>query len=203
MRTAKPSPTALARVSQATIAVVRYESLGLPRIGVCSTYAAERVQSGACVPVYIHKNPDFRCAVDGAPCYDALGDVLGALHDSDGTLLGLSLSILSPATCGCRLPADATAPIIMVGPGTGLAPFRAFIQQRVLEAECSGAEPGEMVLYFGCRRSDQVSRGGAPGLHLHPNSNLRSRAYGRRSAPFQRGEGCSPSHPGLGSQRTR
>jgi len=51
-----------------------------------------------------------------------------------------------------RLPEDRSKPIIMVGPGTGLAPFRSFIMQRLMESK----EPcGQMVLYFGCRRSDQ------------------------------------------------
>ncbi len=43
----------------------------------------------------------------------------------------------------------------MVGPGTGLAPFRSFILQRHLQAQRGGSTCGPMVLYFGCRRSDQ------------------------------------------------
>ena len=43
-----------------------------------------------------------------------------------------------------RLPADANTPVIMVGPGTGIAPFRAFMQER----EAQDAE-GKNWLFFG------------------------------------------------------
>lgn len=43
-----------------------------------------------------------------------------------------------------RLPTDPQTPVIMIGPGTGIAPFRAFMQQR----EADGAE-GKNWLFFG------------------------------------------------------
>jgi sulfite reductase (NADPH) flavoprotein alpha-component len=45
-----------------------------------------------------------------------------------------------------RLPSDSTVPIIMIGPGTGVAPFRAFIQER----EALGVR-GRSWLFFGDR----------------------------------------------------
>lgn len=43
-----------------------------------------------------------------------------------------------------RLPTDPNTPVIMVGPGTGIAPFRAFMQER----DAQGAE-GKNWLFFG------------------------------------------------------
>lgn len=83
-----------------TIDVVKYESRGRQRKGVCSTFLAERAGD---VPV-----PVF------------------------------------PNTSKFRLPEDGNTPIIMVGPGTGIAPFRAFLQER----KAVGAK-GKNWLFFG------------------------------------------------------
>ena len=84
--------------------VVRYESHGRARQGVCSSFLAERA-ANVPVPVYPSSAKHF------------------------------------------HLPADPGTPIIMVGPGTGVAPFRAFLQER----QALGAK-GKNWLFFGAQK---------------------------------------------------
>lgn len=49
-----------------------------------------------------------------------------------------------------QLPDDSETPVIMVGPGTGVAPFRGFLQARAAMQQ-NGDSLGEAHLYFGCR----------------------------------------------------
>ncbi|CAO1613713.1 unnamed protein product [Parajaminaea phylloscopi] len=62
-----------------------------------------------------------------------------------------------------RLPTSPKVPVIMVGPGTGVAPFRSFVQERVASAkkavekngEGALSEWGNIWLFYGCRKSDE------------------------------------------------
>ncbi|MBH3414700.1 bifunctional nitrate reductase/sulfite reductase flavoprotein subunit alpha [Pseudomonas putida] len=56
----------------------------------------------------------------------------------------LKVEIFPQVSKHFRLPEDDSVPVIMVGPGTGIAPFRAFLEER----EARGAEGGNW-LFFG------------------------------------------------------
>ena len=78
-----------------TVAAVRYETNGRDRVGVCSSFLADRVRlRETSIPVFV------------------------------------SNSHFGP-------PEDGSKDCIMIGPGTGIAPFRAFLQDRV-EAGATG-----------------------------------------------------------------
>src|SRR4051812_19907847 len=90
-----------------TVDCVRYVVGKRKRLGLASTFLAERINPGDEVKVYVQKAHGF------------------------------------------ALPQDPRTPIIMIGPGTGVAPFRAFL----LDRKATGA-PGKNWLFFGHQRSD-------------------------------------------------
>jgi sulfite reductase (NADPH) flavoprotein alpha-component len=63
--------------------------------------------------------------------------------------LGASVTVsVKPSVM--KLPPKSTQPLIMAGLGTGLAPFRAFVQHRAME-KAQGKEIGAVLLYMGSR----------------------------------------------------
>ncbi len=68
---------------------------------------------------------------------------------ADRVDIGAPVEVYVQASHGFGLPSDANAPIIMIGPGTGVAPFRAFLHERA-----ATKSPGRNWLFFGHQRSD-------------------------------------------------
>ena len=101
------SPNAHPDEVHLTVAIVRYNTHGRDRGGVCSTYLSDRV-GGTCSGVFVHSNNAF------------------------------------------RLPDDTSKDVIMVGPGTGIAPLRSFLEER----EISKAT-GRNWLFFGNPHRDK------------------------------------------------
>ena len=90
-----------------TIDSVRYKIGKRNRVGVASTWFADRVTPGTKFKAYVQKAAHF------------------------------------------GLPADPATPVVMIGPGTGIAPFRAFLQERM-----ATKAPGRNWLFFGHQRRD-------------------------------------------------
>ena len=71
---------------------------------------------------------------------------VASVHVADRIANGAKLRVRVKPNKHFRLPSDPATDIIMVGPGTGVAPFRAFVQERR-----ALAAPGRSWLFFGDR----------------------------------------------------
>jgi sulfite reductase (NADPH) flavoprotein alpha-component len=68
---------------------------------------------------------------------------------ADRVLAGESVPVFIEHNEYFKLPADDSADIIMVGPGTGVAPFRAFVEERSEARGGDSRQPGKNWLFFG------------------------------------------------------
>uniref|UniRef100_V9KHA8 Methionine synthase reductase n=1 Tax=Callorhinchus milii TaxID=7868 RepID=V9KHA8_CALMI len=106
------------------------------RRGVCTGWLAEQV-----TPMLQYQ---------GKPVEDANGLQNGLI-----TIMP-QISIYSRPNAFFHLPNDPVVPIIMVGPGTGLAPFIGFLQHRQKQREQNpDGSFGETWLFFGCCHQDR------------------------------------------------
>ncbi|EGV94350.1 Nitric oxide synthase, inducible [Cricetulus griseus] len=88
-------------------------------------------------------------------------DGQGPLHHGVCSTWISSLKPQDPVPCfvrsvsGFQLPEDPSLPCILIGPGTGIAPFRSFWQQRLHDSQHKGLKGGRMTLVFGCRHPEE------------------------------------------------
>jgi cytochrome P450/NADPH-cytochrome P450 reductase len=134
-------------------------------------------------------------SVDGTRCSITVGVVEGSASSGRGIYKGVCSNYLAgrragetihatvrETKAGFRLPEDASVPIIMIGPGTGLAPFRGFLQERAA-LKARGAKLGPAMLFFGCRHPDQDY------LYAHELKSFEAGGIAELHTAFSRAEG--------------
>lgn len=115
-------------------------------------------------------------SISSSPIHTADGSVASVTFDvfeapatsGHGTFRGVASSYLAnrsigdsiqclvrPTKLAFRLPVDPSTPIIMQAAGTGIAPMRAFLQERAALKRMSSVNFGPALLFFGCRHPDK------------------------------------------------
>ncbi|KAK2831745.1 hypothetical protein Q7C36_016831 [Tachysurus vachellii] len=84
---------------------------------------------------------------------------------------------------GFHLPPDPTTPTILIGAGSGIAPFRSFWQQRDHDMKKTVLQESSMMLVFGCHSSDADHLYKEETFHMKKNGTLKSitPAYSRQA----------------------
>ena len=100
----------------------------------------------------------FRSSIAGSgePFEGASTSFLSKLKPGDSIHTALKRTATAKSACPFHLPADNTTPILMFCAGTGLAPFRGFIQQRAFMLEAnSNLRLAPAILFVGCRSATE------------------------------------------------
>ena len=104
---------------------------------------------------------------------------LASGHLGERAPVDATMPIFLHANNNFRLPEDSETPVIMVGPGTGIAPFRAFLQHRKAHGHT-----GKNWLFFGDQRreSDFLYREDLEGMHQDGTLTRLDLAFSRDQA---------------------
>ncbi|XP_067687349.1 methionine synthase reductase-like [Haliotis asinina] len=108
-----------------------------------------------CIPA-----TDGRSAPRKGVCTGWLDTVTMATQIQDGCQKednNIKIPIFTRTNQHFRCPDDISVPIILIGPGTGVAPFIGFLQQRAWQRSQSEADKsyGQTCLFYGCRHQDR------------------------------------------------
>lgn len=140
----------LVRYTDITIELPEYLSLLFPlRVRQYSISSAPMVNAGACSITYSVVRGD-----GPRPFMGVATSFLAGLSPGDNIHISVKETATSRTKCPFQLPTDINTPLLMYCAGTGLAPFRGFLQQRSFIAEMEpGRQLAPAMLFVGCRHS--------------------------------------------------